>query len=548
MDEREHLKELLNRYKDNLRKLELKAAEYGGYDRAPLPLQNEIDDQREEIEWVEAQLSQLPEEPEKPVKIEEPEEPGKIKEPEKPGRGLLYSHTLGILIGLFVVVVGGVIVAWIIVSALTLTPTPAPSPTSVSQETIRIPGVGVVLPPDSDSDGLLDHVDRCPTEYGLLDNRGCPSYTPTNTPGTPTPDAAAMETVIAQRVIATLTAQAPKPIDTPTPTPTALLDQIKIKEVIPSTWQPQELREVDLDDDDEEEWLLIYHQTSVPNRPLGGVIYDVHDASPIQPHLKLPPAYLVPYRLLPDLEPGKGQGYLGETGYGIETYDTDGDGKQDELVILGYSREPNPTQVAFFRWENEEVGYKLTAYFYGDGGVEAVRPRDGNRGRIETVIVKEELHERSWICQKTVYLRKKDDVTYEQVSGPILDFTYGVPSRPFYPEAAVLAYYLALAGGGGSPDDYTTGDGQLSAQNLVKAELGSEARAKKNAVIGLTYPSSISKENVSNIEYANVTVNLIMDDILMEITWQVVNVSFGKLNEEVTWKLDSIISARKLVE
>jgi hypothetical protein len=346
---------------------------------------------------------------------------------------------------------------------------------------------------------------------------------------------------------------------------------IEIEEVIPGTWKPQELRKVDLDGDEEEEWLLIYRQTSVPSSkpdgPLGGVIYDAQiDISPVQPHLELPyrPAYLVPYRLLPDLRPGKGQGYLGEAGYGIETYDTDRDGKQDELVILGYIQDPNPTKgvlrvsdpsrkpkptlVNFFRWENETVGYTLTAHFQGDGGIEVVRPRGGDRGRIEEVTVKEKLYDRSQICQKTVYRREKDEVTYQKFSGPVLDFTYGAPSQPFYPEAAVLAYYLSLAGGEGSPEDYTTGDGQVSAQNLAKAELGSVSRAKKNVVVGLTYPGSISKKDVSNVEYVDVTVNVIMDGVPMDISWQVVNISSGKLNEEVIWRLNGITSARRLVE
>ncbi len=322
---------------------------------------------------------------------------------------------------------------------------------------------------------------------------------------------------------------------------------IDIEEVIPDNWQPQELRKVNLDGDDEDEWLLIYRQTSVPGGPLGGVIYDVQpDTSPTRPYLRLPPAYLVPYRLLPDLGPGKGQGYLGDISYTIELYDTDGDGKQDELVTLGYSREPNPTQIAFFRWESEAAGYQLTTYLQGDGGIEVVRPRDVNRGRIEEVIVKKKLNERSQICEKTVHRRREDDVTYQKVSGPILDFTYGVPSQPFYPEAAVLAYYLSLAGDEISADHYTTSEGKMEAQSLATTELGSAGRAERNAVIGLTYPGSISKEDISNVEYVNVTVNLMMENVHMEITWQVVNVSSGKLNEEVTWKLNDIISARKL--
>ncbi len=333
---------------------------------------------------------------------------------------------------------------------------------------------------------------------------------------------------------------------------------VDIKEVIPSTWKPEELRKVDLDEDGEEEWLLIYRHTSVPNGPLGGVIYDAQvDISPIQPYLKLPyrPAYLIPYRLLPDLGPGKGQGYLGETRYEIETHDTDGDGDQDELVILGYSWEPQPTQVAFFRWGGETVGYELpsSAYFYGDGGIEVVRPGDGDRGQIEEVIVKEKLHQRSQICQKTVYRRKRAEVPdYEKISGPIMDFTYGIPSRPFYPEAAVLAYYLSLAGGGGSPDDYTTGQGKIAAQDLAKAELGSVRQARSNAVISLTFDDVILEDNISVYGtgaapgeasfVARVTASVIMDTVPVEVTWQVVNVSSGKLNEEVTWKLNRIIS------
>ncbi len=331
---------------------------------------------------------------------------------------------------------------------------------------------------------------------------------------------------------------------------------IDLEPLIPSDWIPEKLEEVDLDDDGEREWLLLYRHS--PGAPLGGVIYDVQIEAPtpqLRPEVPYRVTY-VPYRLLPGIAPGKGQGYLGESNCEIEKYDTDGDGKQDELVIVGYSLGQYPTQISFFRWGKEERKYELTNYFYGDGGVSyqpSSRPSEERSGqKIEEIVVKKKLHDRSQICQKMIHRRKKDDVTYEQIDGPILDFTFSIPSRPFYPEAAVLAYYLSMAGEA-KVEGYMTQEGQLRAQELAEKELGLTAGVKNARVIGLTYPGSISPTNVIEIngnkfEYVDVTVTVRLDGTPMEVTWRVINMSSGGSKKDVMWKLHHIVSSRKLSE
>ena len=327
---------------------------------------------------------------------------------------------------------------------------------------------------------------------------------------------------------------------------------LDLREILPKNWQLQRLEKINIDGDEGSEWLLLYRYTSMPGQPWGGVIYDTQvDISPGRPWIAIPyrPAFLVPYKLLPDLAPGKGQGYLGEKDCDFTLYDTDKNGKGGELAIWGYTYGKEcstPTQLALFRWENKETGYRLTGYFYGDGGIET-EPAQGKGTKIEKVTVRTGLHDRNEFCLKSVYQRKEDG-SYELVEGPALAFlSEEIPKQPPYPEAAVLAYHLSLRKGEGV-ETYLTSEGEVSAKDFGLESL------KKGVITAIDYPGTPSssfaiKEETGSVEIKNtayIMTTLHMEDAVWEVTWRVINISSGKINEDVFWKVDGVISTRRL--
>ena len=112
---------------------------------------------------------------------------------------------------------------------------------------------------------------------------------------------------------------------------------LNLQTIIPSTWAvvPNQYKLCDFDGDGENEYLIIYSYdpasvpSALPATPvppatpvagrslIGGVIYDTQvNRVPQAPGVQSPyrPAFLIPYKLLPDIYGGKGQGYLGQSG------------------------------------------------------------------------------------------------------------------------------------------------------------------------------------------------------------------------------------------
>jgi len=240
--------------------------------------------------------------------------------------------------------------------------------------------------------------------------------------------------------------------------------------LVPDAWTIEKVEEVDVDGDDEVEWLVIYRYDKSPRGfggPLGGVIYDRQpDRSPQNLAAPEPyrPSILVAYHLLPA---GGGRGYLGENAGGegtpwpeVKTYDANDDGK-NELVILGYSAPDFPTSLAIFRWVDKERGYQAMIHaeaegadvLWGDAGVE-LEPAFG-RGAIKRVVVRRRLYHPYWYLRsqlgRRIVYEWNDDHTKLEKKSECIDFVFGRPkgaSKPgegaypvAYPEAAVLACY-----------------------------------------------------------------------------------------------------------
>jgi hypothetical protein len=89
--------------------------------------------------------------------------------------------------------------------------------------------------------------------------------------------------------------------------------QLDLNAIKPTAWQPvRGLQRIDLDEDEEDEWLLFYRYDQ---GAIGGVIYDAQTVPRNRVDVSIPeqsPGYLVPYRLLPDYIGSKTGGYLGD--------------------------------------------------------------------------------------------------------------------------------------------------------------------------------------------------------------------------------------------
>ena len=240
--------------------------------------------------------------------------------------------------------------------------------------------------------------------------------------------------------------------------------------LIPDAWTIEQVEEIDVDGDDEVEWLVIYRYDKSSGGfggPLGGVVYDRQpDRSPENPSRPEPyrSAILVAYHLLPA---AGGSGYLGEK-VGDEgepkpevgTYDVNGDGKK-ELAILGYSFPGFATSLAVFRWVGKARGYQVMIHaeegdadvLWGDAGIE-LEPAFG-KGPIKTVVVRSRLYHPYWYLRsrlgRRVVYEWDDNQTKLEKKSENIDFVFGRPQGAYkpkqkqypvaYPEAAVLAYY-----------------------------------------------------------------------------------------------------------
>ncbi len=252
------------------------------------------------------------------------------------------------------------------------------------------------------------------------------------------------------------------PFGKSTPTPTIPFD---LQTVIPPGWSVQAEPQVqcDFDGDGEQETLLIYtyDATTVPEplaaeptnltfAPFGGVIYDTQAGS-LKPQPDNPGPYrtsnLVPYKLLPDYYAGKGQGYLGETSVDVRYWPaiTTGSGcKTTEINIYGLSNGPLPTRLSVFRWAGIDAGYQV-AHFAGDAWVVSAATTGGQINRVTTY--NRLRNHRSVLCDVQGNVRPDLNlITFIPDAGvQTIDFCFGAPDEPVYPEAVVVAVLRAAA-------------------------------------------------------------------------------------------------------
>lgn len=199
---------------------------------------------------------------------------------------------------------------------------------------------------------------------------------------------------------------------------------LDLQRFIPADWivQGDDQFECSFDDDDDLERLIIYRynktQLQVPLQrageletfaPFGGVIFDTQ-ASPLEPQPNAPGAYrpgnVVPYLLLPDFYPGKGEGYLGDTDVQVRFVPAAESGQNcrtTEIQVFGYTYGPLPTRLSVFQWAGREAGYQ-GVHYAGSARVDhEAQPTTGVISRITTY--NRLLNHRSVLCEVNSYVR-----------------------------------------------------------------------------------------------------------------------------------------------
>jgi hypothetical protein len=311
-------------------------------------------------------------------------------------------------------------------------------------------------------------------------------------------------------IFSVLKPQVPLPVNTGLP--------VDLQTMIPTSWKvvPGQFKTCDFDGDGDNEYLIIYNYdassgpitNTVAGRSLiGGAIYDTQvNRVPQAPGVEAPyrPAFMVPYKLLPDLYGGKGQGYLGESSVTVTMLPQSAEAKcqAKEIMVAGFSYDNQPTALSIFRWEGETIGYvgwhvrgnvRLRAYDAANA------PNSGKA--VVGVYVYNDLNQRSLLCGVRHYRRTppvtKEDLPpgldFVEVKGDYtMDFCYGAPKDPAYPEGVAVA----LLRGQNPPPDTPTGGSFLAPEALTSlppelVELKNAARQSPIRILSVSSPGSL---------------------------------------------------------
>lgn len=296
---------------------------------------------------------------------------------------------------------------------------------------------------------------------------------------------------------------------------------IDLQTMIPASWKvvPGQYKTCDFDSDGDNEYLIIYSYDpgAGTNRGLiGGVIYDTQvNRVPQAPGVEATyrPAFMVPYKLLPDIYGGKGQGYLGQSGVGVYLLPpatAGGKCQAKEILVYGYSYDIFPTTLAVFRWEGELIGYvgwhiqgnvRLRAYDAASPDPRKPSATDNTGTAAVGVYVYNQLNQRSLLCavrhfRRTPPVAKTDlppGLDFKEIPEDYtLDFCYGAPKDPAYPEGVVMALLrgqnpTALTPTGGS---YLTEEAQKSLPAEL-AELKTATRDRPIRTLSVTAPGTL---------------------------------------------------------
>jgi hypothetical protein len=238
---------------------------------------------------------------------------------------------------------------------------------------------------------------------------------------------------------------------------------IDLQEVAPGVQTIRHVFRLDTDGDGVEEWLVLYRYDAttggtdaIRHGPYGAAVYDVDRCRP--------PA-IVTYELRP-----LNYDYVAENlsiwwGGAPKVQDVNNDGRDELVLQIG-------NNLSIFRWFDDTQdcripepgmqGYELLGSFRGSGNV-----RLKANGRVE--VFDRGFFERSQMAVKSVYRPRPDTGSYlgpngQGLGAPVevgIDFAFGLPvtsTQLYYPEKAVLAFYLNLGQDDGEAKSYLCSD------------------------------------------------------------------------------------------
>ncbi len=347
---------------------------------------------------------------------------------------------------------------------------------------------------------------------------------------------------------------------------------LNLSSLLPADWVvlSDGIASCDYDADGAQEWLVLYEydHTELAERFLiGGIIFDTQSGgggqtdgtpNPYRPEL------LIPYRLLPDIYPGKGQGYLGESRVALSLYSPAraeaGSGcRAEEIVVSGYSDasvDASPSRVSVFRWrQTDQSGYQV-AHFVGNARVEtspAGLPAQSDQP-LQEVRTYNRLNERSQLCEVHGYRRQQSplELTFVDVVDEYsIDFCFEAPAEPAYPEGAVIALLR-----GDSPDASSpTGSSYLTsgaADSLPDALRGLAANPRSRYRVlsfgtqGTVIPSGGSQITTGGAEWwvgreqADVTTVLDVGGVRVAYTWRLISYTNARASTDIRWRVVSV--------
>ncbi len=310
----------------------------------------------------------------------------------------------------------------------------------------------------------------------------------------------------------------------------------------------------------------------LPFAPFGAVIYDTQ-ADTLQPQPESPgpyrPSNLVPYKLLPDYYAGKGQGYLGETKVDIR-YSPDlkvGAGcETEEIYVFGYSGGELPTRLSIFRWGGETAGYQ-GPHFVGDARI-AIEMNEDDKTSIELVTTYNRLrNHRSILCEVTTHVREPGStVAFEPITATqTVDFCFGAPEEPVYPEGVVVALLRGKQEGNGKPAGYLLENAVLppeldqrntSRQGISIVSVGNPSSVEHNPGLGkpcspqqvgeaLSPASTTSATPATGTlwcsrERVSVRTRLMLDGSVREAAWTLTSIISDRPNSDLIWRIEAV--------
>ena len=348
-----------------------------------------------------------------------------------------------------------------------------------------------------------------------------------------------------------------------------------VQRLVPPSWTVITDQACDFDADGQDEWLVVYHydsasvqpsnqpaNTYVAVSPIGGAIYDAELVSPPQTGTsQYQITTITPYKLLPDYALGKGQGYLGESAVQTLLFPPvakDGTCQPREVGFLGFSNGNTagptslPTRLSFFYWAGASLGYQ-GSLFIGNARVDAAIPTETDKF-VTQVTTYNLMNDRSLLCQAVTYNRPGPQQGFLVIPGSTtLDFCYGAPGEPTYPEGAVAALLK------GHVPRATNDKTQMPPGNsflLPNVSLPS-GLVPPVSILAVTNTASAapapSGGHSCTTEYGNawadwwcgqleaiVTSEAPVNGVVREITWKMMSVSLKDVVGEMHWRIADV--------